>query len=79
MASANMKAHRDLKPNAPSQRLQLIEAQLDRGIVRRIVLPMPQKRTQIDPDTAWCEFAMNNAEIVDDVLGLNNQYLSYQV
>ena len=73
------KAHRDLKPDVPGQCLQLIEAQLNRGIVRRIVLPMPQKRTQIDPDTAWCEFAMNNAEIVDDVLGLNNQYSSYQV
>ena len=76
---ASTMAHRDLKTDVPSQRLQLFEAQLNRGIVRRIVLPMPQKRTKIDPDTTWCKFAMNNAEIVDDILGLNNHYLSYQV
>ena len=63
--------YRDLKPNFPRERLDLFKTQFNGRIVRGVVLPMPQEWAQVDPHASRSELAVNNAQIVDDILCLS--------
>jgi len=58
---------RNIKANFFGQFFYLLEIELYRGIVGRIVLPVPKQRTKINPDAAGSEYFMEDAEVVDDV------------
>ena len=72
-------AYRDLETDLAREFFDFFEAELDRGVVRGIVLPVPQQRAQVDPDTARGELPVDDSQVVDDVLRLLRHRVSEYV
>lgn len=64
--------YRDHEADLACEDLDFFQREFNRGIIRGVVLPMPQQGPQIDPYTTWRQLAMDYTEVVYYVLRLRN-------